>query len=138
MGISYYNCSGYPDPTAHFAVRHMENEEKMLHIEYPTGHMDIRMDRFFPATLDRAKKLFRLMRQYSSSEDKQRLLEFLYQKEQKLLHQEEAYRKQAAECKAKGDVNHYTALANTAARDKQRTRRNVELLCQICRLEGSK
>ena len=31
MGISYYNGSGYPDPTAHYAVRHLEKEEKMLH-----------------------------------------------------------------------------------------------------------
>ena len=31
MGISYYNGSGYPDPTAHYAVRHLEEEEKMLH-----------------------------------------------------------------------------------------------------------
>ena len=63
MGISYYNGSGYPDPTAHYAVRHLEEEEKMLHIVYPTGRMDIRMDKFFPATLDRARKLFRLMAQ---------------------------------------------------------------------------
>ena len=138
MGISYYNGSGYPDPTAHFAVRHMEEEEKMLHIVYPTGHMDIRLDTFFPATLDRARKLFRLMVQYSSTEDKRRLLEFLSQKEQKLKNQEEAYCRQAMQSEKKMDINKYTSYARNAANDKHRTRRNIELLCQICRLEVSK
>ena len=41
MGISYYNSSGYPDPTAHYAVRHVEEEEKMLHIVYPKGHLSL-------------------------------------------------------------------------------------------------
>lgn len=138
MGISYYNGSGYPDPTAHYAVRHLEEEEKMLHIVYPTGHMDIRMDKFFPATLDRARKLFRLMAQYSSSEDKHRLLEFLCQKEQKLGNQEESYSRQAMDSEKRMDINKYTSFARNAANKKHRTRRNIELLCQICRLEVSK
>ena len=37
MGISYKNGSGYPDPTAYYAVQHMEAEEKRLHIRYPSG-----------------------------------------------------------------------------------------------------
>lgn len=135
MGISYYNGSGYPDPTAHYAVRHIEEEEKMLHIQYPMGHMDIRMDKFFPATLDRARKLFRLMVQYSSSEDKHRLLEFLQEKERKLKNQEESYRKQAENSSEKMDVNKYESLARNAQIEKHRTRRNIELLCQVCRLE---
>lgn len=138
MGISYYNGSGYPDPTAHYAVRHLEEEEKMLHIVYPTGHMDIRIDKFFPATLDRARKLFRLMAQYSSSKDKHRLLEFLCQKEQKLGNQEESYSRLAMDSEKKTDVNKYTSFARNAANEKHRTRRNIELLCQICRLEVSK
>ena len=137
MGISYYNGSGYPDPTAHYAVRHLEEEEKTLHIVYPTGHMDIRMDKFFPSTLDRARKLFRLMAQYSSSEDKHRLLE-LRQKEQKLINQEESYCKLAMDSEKRMDVSKYTSLARNAANERHRTKRNIELLCQICRLEVSK
>lgn len=137
MGISYYNGSGYPDPTAHLAVRHIEEEEKTLHIVYPTGHMDIRMDKFFPATLDRARKLFRLMAQYSSGEDKHRLLEFLRQKEKILKSQEESYRKQAENSSEKADVSKYTSLASNVEIEQHRTRRNIELLCQICRLEVS-
>lgn len=138
MGISYKNSSGYPDPTAHYAVRHIEEEEKMLHIVYPTGHMDIRMDKFFPATLDRARKVFRLMAQYSSREDQSRLLEFLRQKEQKLQNQEESYSRKVLESTKKTDINRYTAYAHNAANDKHRTKRNMELLCQICKLEVSK
>lgn len=138
MGISYYNSSGYPDPTAHYAVRHVEEEEKMLHIVYPKGHMDIRMDKFFPATLDRAKRLFRLMAQYSSSEDQHRLLAFLSRMEQKFEDQEEAYCRKVRECEKKMDRNRYTSLARNAANDSHRTRRNMELLCQICRLEEVK
>ena len=137
MGISYKNSSGYPDPTAHYAVHHIEEEEKMLHIVYPTGHMDIRMDKFFPATLDRARKVFRLMAQYSSREDQYRLLEFLRQKEQKLQNQEESYSRKVLECTKKMDINRYTAYAHNAANDKQRIKRNMELLRQICKLEVS-
>ncbi len=105
MGISYYNGSGYPDPTAHFAVRHLEEEEKMLHIEYPTGHMDIRMDKFFPATLDRARKLFRLMAMHSSYVEQKRKFE---------------------------------SLAKETETQRHRTKRNMELLCEICKLEVAK
>lgn len=38
----------------------------------------------------------------------------------------------------KMDVNKYTSFARNAANEKHRTRRNIELLCQICRLEVSK
>ena len=90
------------------------------------------------ATWENARKLFRLMVQYSSTEDKRRLLEFLSQKEQKLKNQEEAYCRQAMQSEKKMDINKYTSYARNAANDKHRTRRNIELLCQICRLEVSK
>ena len=64
MGISRYNASGYLDMTAHLAIQNMEREEKVLHIEYPTGYMNIRMEAFFPCTVKRADKLFRMVRRY--------------------------------------------------------------------------
>lgn len=137
MGISYYNGSGYPDPTAHLAVRHIEEEEKMLHINYPTGHMDIRMDKFFPAPLDRAKKLFRLMAQYCSRDEQIRLFQYLASMRQKLKDREVSYQIRAAECEKKMDAHRYTSLAKKAATEHQRAGRNMELLCQICGLEVS-
>lgn len=137
MGISYFNGSGYADPTAHYAVRHIEEEEKMLHIVYPTGRMDIRMDRFFPTTLDKAKKLFRLMAQNSSVEEQRRVLAFLQQKEQKYMSQVKSYQQQALDADKKTDVNKFETLARKAEVERHRTHRNWELLCQICGLEVS-
>ena len=64
MGISYKNGSGCPDPTAYYAVQHMEAEEKRLHIRYPTGQMVLEIERFFPCTVAKAKKLSPLIRRY--------------------------------------------------------------------------
>ena len=70
MGISRYNAEGYHDPTAHLAVCHVEEGEKILHLSYPNGSMDIQLFCFFPCTQEKAKKFFRLVRRYSSSKDK--------------------------------------------------------------------
>ena len=91
MGISRYNASGYLDMTAHLAVQNMEREEKALHIEYPTGYMNIRMDVFFPCTVKRADKLFRIVRRYCTPSDKDRLLEVLRSLEKKYTDKERFY-----------------------------------------------
>lgn len=91
MGISRYNASGYLDMTAHLAVQNMEREEKVLHIEYPTGYMNIRMDVFFPCTVKRADKLFRIVRRYCTPSDKDRLLEVLRSLEKKYTDKERFY-----------------------------------------------
>ena len=91
MGISRYNASGYLDMTAHLAVQNMEREEKVLHIEYPTGYMNIRMDVFFPCTVKRADKLFRIVRRYCTPRDKDRLLEVLRSLEKKYTERERFY-----------------------------------------------
>jgi len=56
------------------------NEGKILHIKYPTGYMDIRVENFFPATLDRAMMVFRLMHEYSSEEDIKMIYDYLWEK----------------------------------------------------------
>ena len=91
MGISRYNASGHLDMTAHLAVQNMEREEKVLHIEYPTGYMNIRMDVFFPCTVKRADKLFRIVRRYCTPDDKARLLESLRCLEKKYTDKERFY-----------------------------------------------
>lgn len=110
----------------------------MLHIVYPTGHMDIRMDKFFPCTLDCARKLFRLMAQHSPAEDQHRLLEYLRQREEKFKSQVENYSRQAAEATKRHEVSKYESFARNAENQRHRTKRNIELLCQICRLGVSK
>lgn len=71
MGISYKNGSGCPDPTAYYAVQHMEAEEKRLHIRYPTGQMILEIERFFPCTVAKARKLSPLIRQYCEKAEKE-------------------------------------------------------------------
>ena len=58
MGISYKNGSGCPDPTAYYAVQHMEAEEKRLHIRYPAGQMVLEIERFFPCNRCESKETF--------------------------------------------------------------------------------
>lgn len=84
MGISTRNYEGYSDPTAYQAVRNIERQEKMFRISYPSGYMDLYLDSFFPATLERAKKVFRLIDQHCSVSDKQRLWDFLQKKYERL------------------------------------------------------
>lgn len=72
MGISYKNGSGCPDPTAYYAVQHMEAEEKRLYIRYPTGQMVLEIERFFPCTVVKARKLSPLIRRYCEKAEKKK------------------------------------------------------------------
>lgn len=36
----------------------------LLHIDYPSGEMNIFIDKFFPATVERAKKVFQLVKEH--------------------------------------------------------------------------
>ena len=38
--------------------------DKVLHIEYPTGEMNIIIDKFFPTTVKRADKVFHLVKEH--------------------------------------------------------------------------
>ena len=81
MGISYKNGSGCPDPTAYYAVQHMEAEEKRLYIRYPTGQMVLEIERFFPCTVVKARKLSPLIRRYCEKAEKEKLRRFLVKQE---------------------------------------------------------
>lgn len=81
MGISYKNGSGCPDPTAYYAVQHMEAEEKRLHIRYPAGQMVLEIERFFPCTIAKARKLSPLIRQYCEKAEKEKLRHYLTKQE---------------------------------------------------------
>ena len=81
MGISYKNGSGCPDPTAYYAVQHMEAEEKRLHIRYPSGQMILEIERFFPCTVVKARKLSPLIRRYCEKSEKEKLRQYLTKQE---------------------------------------------------------
>lgn len=127
MGIGGYNAEGYADPTAYYAVQNVEEQEKILHIRYSTGHMDIRMEVFFPATVDRAKKLFRLVRQYSSEKDKQRIWNCLSDKEKKYKSQIQTFMKKMEEATTKREKSYWYSRRREAGHLLLRTQRNMEI-----------
>lgn len=126
MGISYKNSSGYPDPTAYTAVHNIEVEEKILHIQYPTGHIDLKMDAFFPCTADRARKIFRLICQYCSQEDKDRLLRFLREKERRYQSQVRTFEQQIKSSTQEKGRSSLESRMRESVRLQIRTHRNIE------------
>ena len=135
MGISYKNGSGYPDPTAFLAVQNIEADEKILHIQYPTGYMDLKMDAFFPCTVDRARKVFKLICQYCSKSDKDRLLRFLLNKEKHYKAQKQTFLQQEKCAKSRTEQEQLATRARESERLAQRTHRNIEMF--IAREEKS-
>lgn len=135
MGISYKNGSGYPDPTAYLAVKNIEADEKILHIQYPSGYMDLKMDAFFPCTVDRARKVFKLVSQYCPKSDKDRLLRFLKNKEKHYQAQKQTFLQQEKCAESHKEKEQYAARVRESERLAQRTRRNIEMF--IAREEKS-
>lgn len=131
MGIGRNNGEGYYDPTAHYAIRNMEEQEKVLRITYPSGYMDIRLEAFFPATLDRARKLFRLVGRYSSEEDKRRIQNCLCKKEKRYQSQMQTFERNAGQAEKKGDKRYWDSRFREAEHLLKRTRRNMELLQEM-------
>ena len=131
MGNSYKNSSGYADPTAFRAVANIEREEKTLHIEYPSGYMDLYMNEFFPCTVEKARKVFRLMRAYSPDSDKEKLLLYLNRQVQSFTDQMKHYAEMAASTEIKSERGRYTAEFKQAQMKKRRAQRNIEMLREV-------
>lgn len=127
MGIGYKNSSGYPDPTAYMAVRNIEEEAKILHIQYPTGYMDLKMDAFFPCTVDLARKIFRLICQYCPQEEKEKLLRFLQEKERRYQAQTETFQSQAKRSTDPDGRDRLLRRSRESEKLQQRTHRNIEI-----------
>lgn len=127
MGISYKNGSGYPDPTAYLAVQNIEADEKILHIQYPTGYMDLKMDAFFPCTVERARKVFKLICLYCSKSDKARLLRFLENKEKHYKAQKQTFLQQQKCAASHAEQEELNRRIRESERLAQQTRRNIEI-----------
>ena len=135
MGISYKNGSGYPDPTAYLAVRNIEEDEKILHIQYPSGYMDLNMDVFFPSPVDRARKVLKLICQYCSESDKDRLFRFLVNKEKHYRAQSQTFLQQMECAGSRTEQERLALRARESCRLARRTHRNIEMF--IAREEKS-
>lgn len=126
MGISRYNASGYLDMTAHIAIRNVEEDNKWFHIGYPTGHMDVRLENYFPGNMKRVEKLFRLVRDFSTVADKDRLLAFLKSKEQRLSGKASSLQGKLAGCKDKKQQKTIEAELKEAERSLAQIQRNIQ------------
>ena len=120
MGISYKNGSGCPDPTAYYAVQHMEAEEKRLHIRYPTGQMILEIERFFPCTVAKAKKLSSLIRRYCEKSEKEKLRQFLVK----------AYQNREKKTEDESEKRELQRCIRECERMLQRIRRNTDIFME--------
>jgi len=76
MGISRYNSEGYADPTAYQAIRNMET----FQVDHPAGCIEVNIDRFFPCTVAKSRKLFKLICENCSKAQQDELLKALARK----------------------------------------------------------
>ena len=130
MGISYKNGSGYPDPTAYYAVQHMEAEEKRLHIRYPTGQMILEIERFFPCTVAKAKKLSPLIRRYCEKAEKEKLRQFLKKQEMNYLSRIKVFQNREKKSEEETEKRELQRCIREAERMLQRIRRNMEIFME--------
>lgn len=130
MGISYKNGSGYPDPTAYYAVQHMEAEKKRLHIRYPSGQMILEIECFFPCTVAKARKLSPLIRQYCEKAEKEKLQQFLKKQEMNYLSRIKAFQNREKKSEDESEIRDLQQRIREAERRLQRIRRNMEIFME--------
>ena len=130
MGISYKNGSGCPDPTAYYAVQHMEAEEKRLHIRYPSGQMILEIERFFPCTVVKARKLSPLIRQYCEKAEKEKLQQFLKKQEMNYLSRIKAFQNREKKSEDESEKQELQRCIRVCERMLQRIRRNMEIFME--------
>ena len=130
MGISYKNGSGYPDPTAYYAVQHMAAAEKRLHIRYPSGQMILEIECFFPCTVAKARKLSPLIRQYCEKAEKEKLQQFLKKQEMNYLSRIKAFQNREKKSEDESEMRDLQQRIREAERMLQRIRRNMEIFME--------
>lgn len=130
MGISYKNGSGCPDPTAYYAVQHMEAEEKRLHIRYPGGQMNLEIERFFPCTVAKAKKLSPLIRRYCEKAEKEKLRQFLVKQEINYRSRIKSFQNREKKSEDESEKRDLQQRIRESERMLQRIRRNIEIFLE--------
>lgn len=130
MGISYKNGSGCPDPTAYYAVQHMEAEEKRLHIRYPSGRMNLEIERFFPCTVVKARKLSPLIRRYCEKTEREKLQRFLKKQEMNYLSRIQAFQNREKKSEDESEKRDLQRRVRECERMLRRIQRNMEILIE--------
>lgn len=128
MGINKYNAERYYDPTAYEGLCRIQESEKQIRINHSTGYMEVNMDQFFPCSLQEARKVFALVHRYSSDGDKQKLTDFLKNKEKYCFRKMRLYAEQVMEFHS--TTTEYRELMRKFKEAKnlhQRMKRNIEI-----------
>lgn len=130
MGISYKNGSGCSDPTAYYAVQHMEAEERRLHIRYPIGQMVLEIERFFPCTVVKARKLSPLIRRYCEKAEKEKLRQFLTKQEMNYRSRIQAFQNREKKSEDESEKRDLQQRIRECERMLRRIQRNIEIFME--------
>lgn len=130
MGISYKNGSGCPDPTAYYAVQHMEAEEK--EVAHPVSD---RADgfgnrAFLPCTVAKAKKLSPLIRRYCEKSEKEKLRQFLVKQEMNYRSRIKAYQNREKKTEDPSEKRELQRCIRECERILRRIGRNMEIFME--------
>ena len=74
-------------------------QNNLFRITYPTGYLELYLDSFFPCTVAKSRKLFKLIKEFCSQEQKDALLTHLVQRAK-------AYEEKAVELDRQMDACH--------------------------------
>ena len=110
-------------------------KDGVIQIKYPTGEMNLVIDRFFPATLERVKVVFRLMRDYSPPEDQQAVYHYLTEKLAEYEGKMEHYGQLVAVVTGRQRMREASQGLRESRTMCKRTKRNIELMIEITGLE---
>lgn len=103
-------------------------DKELFKIVHPTGWIEINIEKFFPCTLTKARKIFSLINRYSSTEVKKALLLILQEKESRYAASMTEYAAKITLYQAKlKEARFYTARFKEAKRLRQRMERNIEI-----------
>lgn len=110
------------------AVANEIKDKELFKIVHPTGWIEINIEKFFPCTLIKARKIFSLINRYSSKEVKKALLLILQEKESRYAASMTEYAAKITLYQAKSkESRFYAARFKEAKRLRQRMERNIEI-----------
>lgn len=131
MGMSKHNAEGYYDPTAFEGICRADKANSKLRIDFPTGYMNLNMEKFFPCPLNQAKKVFSLIHKYSSKVDKKRVINYLQGLENTYYLEMQEYAKLAKYYPMQSqEYRLYSAQFKESRKLRQRTIRNIEIFIE--------
>ena len=110
-------------------------KDGIIQIKYPTGEMNLVIERFFPATQERVKLVFRLMRDYSPPEDQMAIYSYLSERLYELDQQVSYYGEIVATETYRSRLREASKSFRQSRMMYKRTKRNMELLQKITGLE---